>query len=255
MTTPVSNSSTSPPNNRTVLPETGGVVIVIPALDEEAAIGGVLRSLPRERVRGVIVADNGSRDRTAERARAEGALVVAEPRRGYGRACLAALRACRALVPPPAIVVFIDADGSDDPSDLAALLAPIEAGALDLVIGSRTRGEHEPGSLSAPQRIGNGIATVWIRLLTGVRYTDLGPFRAIRWTALEALGMEDPDYGWTIEMQLKAALAGCRSAEVPVRYRRRRAGKSKVSGSIRGVVGASIKILSCLIRHTLRRAR
>ena len=225
------------------------VDVVIPALDEEEALPGVLAEIPT-RVRRVVVADNGSRDRTAAVARAGGAEVVAEPRRGYGYACLAAMAHLRP--DPPDVVVFLDGDGSDDPSELDALLAPIEAGAA-MVIGSRTRGRAERGSLTWPQRVGNALACRWIEGVHGERFTDLGPFRAITWSALESLRMRDPNWGWTVEMQLAAAREGIRCAEVPVTYRNRRGGESKVSGSIRGSVSAGVKILYVLGRETLRR--
>lgn len=227
--------------------------LVMPALDEEAAIGGVLGAIPRGLLRQMVVADNGSRDRTAEVAAAHGAIVVREPRRGYGQACLAGL--ARLEADPPEIVVFLDGDGSDDPSELPLLLAPLLAGEADLVIGSRTRGEHQPGALLPQAIFGNWLATSLIRLGTGVRFTDLGPFRAITWSGLRRIEMEDRNYGWTVEMQLKAARAGLRCAEIPVRYRRRAAGKSKVTGSVRGTIGASVKILSCLGRYAGWRPR
>ena len=229
------------------------VAIVIPALDEEQALPGVLETIPRagERwvLREVVVADNGSRDRTAEVARAAGATVVREPRRGYGAACLAALS--HLALSPPELVVFVDADGSDDPADLAALLAPLVAGRAELVIGSRVAGGAERGALTAVQRFGNALAVALLAGLFGVRATDLGPFRAIRWEALERLEMRDRDYGWTIEMQARAARAGLVTVEVPVRWRRRRGGRSKVSGTLRGVSGAGWKIVSTLVRVRL----
>lgn len=227
------------------------VVAIIPALDEEATIASVVASLPRDLVAQVIVVDNGSRDATAERAASAGAIVVSEPRRGYGQACLAGLDHAARLLPQ--VVLFVDGDGSDDPADLPALLEPIASGRADFVVGSRARGERETGALTPQARVGNWIATTWIRVLTGVRFSDLGPFRAIRWEALLSLGLDDRDYGWTVEMQWKAARRGLRNAEVPVRYRRRRGGSSKVAGSIRGTIGASVKILSCLARYTFER--
>jgi len=230
----------------------GEVIVLIPALDEEPALPGVLASIPRAGdgwcVRDVVVVDNGSRDRTAEAARAAGATVIAEPRRGYGAACLAGLASLRAA--PPGIVAFMDADHSDDPGELGELVAPIVAGHADLVVGSRVLGEHEPGSLTIVQRLGNRLATGLLRLLFGLAATDLGPFRAVRWQALESLGMRDRDFGWTVEMQARAARAGLRVLEVPVRYRRR-VGRSKISGTVRGVVGAGWKILFTLVRVRL----
>ncbi|HSI03036.1 MAG: glycosyltransferase family 2 protein [Myxococcota bacterium] len=218
------------------------VDVVIPALDEEPAIGDVVRSFIG-RVREVVVADNGSRDRTAEVAREAGARVVSAPRRGYGNACLAALAE---LAPGCDVVVFADADGSDDPADLDGLVAPIVSGEADLVIGSRVRGVMEAGALTPQQRMGNALAATWLRWRFGQPATDLGPFRAVRKESLDRLHMSDPTYGWTIEMQIKAARAGMRYTEVPVAYRRRKAGTSKVSGTLRGIAGASAKILGLL---------
>jgi glycosyltransferase involved in cell wall biosynthesis len=227
------------------------VDVIIPALDEEGSVGDVVRAIPRPPVRTIIVADNGSRDGTAEEARAAGALVVSEPRRGYGSACL---RAIAALADDCDLVVFLDADGADVPALLPDVIAPIVDGDADLVIGSRALGEPERGSMTAPQRVGNRIASTWLRRRFGLHATDLGPFRAIRRDALDALGMRDPDYGWTVEMQIKAARHGLRYAEVPVPYRRSR-GPSKVSGTVRGVVGATSKILGLLAYYDLARAR
>lgn len=222
------------------------VDVIIPALDEERALPHVLAEIPRGEVRRVVVADNGSRDRTALVAREGGAEVVSEPRRGYGAACLRAL--AHLAADPPEVVVFLDGDRSDCPAELPRLLAPIERGEAELVVGSRTLGRAERGSLTAQQRAGNAVACAALRVLYRVRYSDLGPFRAIRWEALEALEMRDLDYGWTVEMQVKAARRGLRHAEVPVTYRRR-IGDSKVSGTLRGTLGASRKILWTLARH------
>jgi glycosyltransferase involved in cell wall biosynthesis len=227
------------------------VDLIIPALNEEAALPLVLAELPTVLLRRVIVADNGSTDRTAEVAKEGGAEVVFEPRRGYGSACLKALAALRAA--PPEVVVFLDGDRSDRPEELPRLLEPIERGVADLVIGSRARGAAEAGSLTPQQKVGNAIACLAIRGLYRSRYSDLGPFRAIRWEALEALQMRDPDYGWTVEMQIKAAQRGLRHAEVPVSYRRR-VGTSKVSGTLRGTLGASAKILGLLALYALPRS-
>ena len=230
--------------------------IVIPALDEEGPLAQVLSELPRAgatiagaQLRAVVVCDNGSRDRTAEVARAAGAAVVHEPRRGYGSACLAALAHLRR--DPPELVVFVDADHSDDPADLPALLAPLLAGTADMVVGSRTLGVAEPGAFTPVQAFGNRLAPALLRLFWGVQVTDLGPFRAIRWAALERLRMRDRDYGWTVEMQARAFAAAVSYAEVPVAYRRRRLGRSKIAGTVRGVFGASIKILATIARVRL----
>jgi glycosyltransferase involved in cell wall biosynthesis len=219
--------------------------VVIPALDEEAALPLVLAEIPRPPVRRIVVADNGSRDRTASVAREGGAEVVSEPMRGYGAACLRALE--HLSRDPPDVVVFLDADHSDHPAELPSLVAPIELGSADLVVGSRTRGAAR-GSLTPQQRIGNALACAALRWIYGARYTDLGPFRAIRWPTLSALAMSDRDYGWTVEMQVKAARARVPHTEVPVSYRAR-IGESKVSGTLRGTIGASRKILWTLARH------
>jgi glycosyltransferase involved in cell wall biosynthesis len=226
---------------------------VIPALDEEAALPGVLAELAATAVRTVVVVDNGSRDRTVERARAGGAVVVAETHRGYGAACLRGIDVCREQSPPADVIVFLDADGSDDPADLERLLAPLRAGAADFVIGSRTLpGAHvERGALSPQARAGNFVATRLIRLLYGARHSDLGPFRAIRVDALARLQMRDLDWGWTAEMQVKAIRRGLRVAEVPVAWRRRRGGRSKISGTLKGIVGAGYKILTTVMRHAV----
>lgn len=227
------------------------VAVVIPALDEEAALPGVLDGLRRAAregfsLREIVVADNGSTDRTADVAEACGARVVHEPRRGYGAACLAALAALRSA--PPDVVVFIDADGSDEPAELSDVMRPIVDGRADLVIGSRLLGRAEPGALTPVQSFGNGLSAVLMRFFYGARFSDLGPFRAIRWSSLERLGMRDRDYGWTVEMQTRALRAGLACVEVPVTYRRRAGGRSKVAGTVRGVVGAGWKILFTIFR-------
>mgnify|MGYP001812501235 FL=1 len=220
--------------------------VVIPALDEESALPRVLSDIPRPPVRRVVVADNGSRDGTARVAREHGAEVVHEPERGYGAACLRALEALAS--DPPDIVVFLDGDYSDHPDELPSLVAPIVDGKADLVIGSRATGRRERGALSPQQRVGNAIASTALRVLYNVRYTDLGPFRAIRWSTLSSLGMEDRNFGWTVEMQIKAAKQGVPHLEVPVSYRQR-IGVSKVSGTLRGSVSAGVKILWLLGRY------
>lgn len=218
--------------------------MVIPALDEERAIGGVLEALDRTLVDQILVGDNGSRDRTAEVAIAKGATVVSVPERGYGAACLGALRH---LSPEVQVVAFMDADGSDDPSQLAALVRPILLDQADLVIGSRTLGRAEAGALTPPQRFGNWLATRLIRWLYGQRYTDLGPFRAIRRSTLERIGMRDRRFGWTVEMQVRALQVGARVLELPVSYRKR-IGKSKISGTLSGSAKAGWGILSTIVR-------
>ena len=226
------------------------VDVVIPALNEEASLPLVLAGLPRPPVRRIVVADNGSTDGTARVAREGGAEVVATPRRGYGSACLAGLDHLRRTGPPD-IVVFIDADYSDHPEELPALIAPILAGAADLVIGSRVSGTRERGALLPQARAGNLVACLLIRLFYGHRFTDLGPFRAVRWEALESLAMADPNFGWTAEMQVKAVRLGLRCVEVPVSYRKR-VGVSKITGTISGTVRAGYKILWTVGRHIWR---
>lgn len=216
------------------------VDVIVPALNEERAIGPVLREIPRDRVRRIIVADNGSSDGTAAAALGCGAEVVYEPERGYGAACLRALSVLAEA--PPEVVVFLDGDHSDHPAELPRLLLPIEEGKADFVVGSRVLGDCAPGALTPQQRVGNWIACGLLRRFYGVRYTDLGPFRAIKWSALERLGMRDRNFGWTVEMQIAAAQLGITAAEVPVSYRPR-IGQSKVSGTVRGSVAAGHKIL------------
>ena len=222
--------------------------VIIPALDEDQSIGDVVRAIRDPRVGEIVVVDNGSRDRTAAEAHAAGATVLVEQFRGYGSACRRGLAYVAAQ--PPYVVAFVDADGADDPSHLGAILDPIFEERADLVIGSRVLGEAEPGSLSLPQRFGNRLAVFLIRYLYGVRYTDLGPFRAVRYDGLVRLRMTDRTYGWTVEMQVKAAKCGLRAHEVPVTYRRR-IGRSKISGTVRGVVGAGTKILWTIARERL----
>ena len=226
------------------------ISVVIPALNEEEPIAAVVRAclangLPNE----VIVVDNGSTDRTAERAQAAGARVVAAPR-GYGRACAAGVRA---VSPGCEIVVFLDGDGSDCAELMARIVQPIIDGAQDFVIGSRTRGEREPGSMNFQQVVSGRVAGVLLRFLYGVSYTDMCPFRAIRRSALEKLGMKEQTYGWNLEMQMRAARAGLRILEVPVNHRCRTGGESKVSGTLRGTFVAGTRILATLFRVAAER--
>ena len=224
------------------------ITVLIPALDEEAALPLVLGDLAGVHPGRVVVVDNGSRDRTAQVAAAGGALVVSEPRRGYGSACLAGLAALgrgAGALRPGDVVVFLDADRSDHAEDLPSLVAPILAGEAEFVVGSRVLGGGT-AALTPQQRLGNALACVLMRLLFGARHTDLGPFRAIRADALAHLAMQDRGYGWTVEMQLKAAAAGLRVREVPVRYRAR-VGRSKISGTVRGTLGAGAKILGWIV--------
>jgi glycosyltransferase involved in cell wall biosynthesis len=231
----------------TVSPRIG---VIIPAHNEEQSIGLVLAEIPAGLAREVVVVNNNSTDNTSAVARANGATVLHEPRPGYGHACLAGMAHYFAQPKDqqPDIIVFLDGDHSDYPEEMLTVLAPILAGRADMVIGSRALGEREKGSLLPQQRFGNWLATRLLRLRYGGTFTDLGPFRAIRRTSLQQLGMVDKTYGWTVEMQIKAARQGLRTVEVPVRYRRR-IGTSKVSGTVRGTIGAGYKILWTIFRY------
>ena len=230
-------------------------VALIPAFNEALSVGGVVGSVLAAGVDRVVVIDNASTDGTAAVARRAGAVVVPEPRRGYGQACLAGIDWVRRQPEAPDVVVFLDADASDDLGDLPALLAPIRDGA-DLVIGSRVRGQRagrvEAGALLPQARWGNALACALMRARWGAAFTDLGPFRAIRWPALRSLGMADTTFGWTVEMQVRAVRAGLACAEVPVAYRRR-IGTSKITGTVTGTVRAGAKILWTIGRFALRR--
>jgi len=225
------------------------VAVVIPTLNEEEPIGEVVRAVPRDVVDEIIVADSGSSDRTVERARAAGARVVVERQRGYGRACAAGARAAS----DSDIVVFLDGDGSDRPDLVPRLLAPILDGTHDFVIGSRTRGKREPGSMNTLQIAAGYIAGAMIRLLYGVAYTDMCAFRAIRRASLDRLGMREMTYGWNLEMQMRAARAGLRVLEVPVAHRRRIGGAPKVSGTLTGTVRAGLRICATFARLAFER--
>jgi glycosyltransferase involved in cell wall biosynthesis len=217
------------------------VDVIIPARDEAATVGAVVRAVPCW-VRAVVVADNGSRDETARVARDAGARVVQVATAGYGHACLAAL----ASLEGDPVVAFLVADGSDDPRELARVVDPVREGRADLVVGSRARGFVEPGAMPPWQTAGNAVASLGLTLRFGQRVSDVGPFRAMRRSALLALGLRDMRYGWTLEMQIKAARAGLRVREVPVAWRRRRGGAPKVGGTLAGTLGASATMLRWL---------
>ncbi len=227
-------------------------LVIIPAFNEARSIGLVVGDLPRNLVDEVVVVNNASTDETEANARAAGATVVREPQRGYGNACLRGMAYARTRQPD--VVVFLDGDYSDHPEELALLVAPIYAGQADFVIGSRTRGAREKGAMLPQAVVGNALACALMRLFWGTRWTDLGPFRAITFPALEKLNMQDQTFGWTIEMQIRAAEAGLRCAEVPVSYRRR-VGVSKITGTITGTLRASYKILWTVFRFALTRGR
>jgi len=230
------------------------ISVIIPALNEEEPIAAVVRAclttgLPSE----IIVVDNGSNDRTSERAQAAGAKVVSEPTPGYGRACAAGVRALPLPQSRDDLVVFLDGDGSDCPEFMPQMVEPIVRGEQDFVIGSRTRGKREPGSMNFQQVFAGRVAGWLLRLLYGVRYSDMCPFRAIRRSALDGLGMKEQTYGWNLEMQMRAARARLRIMEVPVNHRCRTGGESKVSGTLRGTFVAGLRIIATLFRVATER--
>ena len=222
--------------------------VVIPAYNEEQSIGLVLDEIPKEWVRNIVVANNNSTDRTAEVALQHCAKVVFQPNPGYGNACLKAMEFIAEQEVKPDVIVFLDGDHSDYPEQLPEVVNPILDNEVDMVIGSRVLGKSESGSLTPQQVFGNWLATVLLRLFYGVKFTDLGPFRAIRYESLLQLNMVDRNYGWTVEMQIKAAKQKLRSVEVPVDYRVR-IGDSKVSGTVKGTIGAGYKIILTLFKY------
>jgi glycosyltransferase involved in cell wall biosynthesis len=238
------------------------VDVIIPALDEHSNIDALFDELDALRdqvanlgafeMRHIVFADNGSTDGSDQAAAARGAIVVREPRRGYGAACLKAIEWIGGQDRPPDAVVFLDADLSDDPAAMPDLLWPILSGRAEIAIGSRLR-RADPGALNLVQRFGNQLACGMMRILGGHRYSDLGPFRAATWPTLERLNMADRTWGWTVELQMKAAMLGIPTVEVDVPYRRRREGRSKISGTVRGVITAGTRIIVTIIALRLRR--
>lgn len=235
-------------------PATTRIAVIIPAWNEEGSIGRVIDDLPADLLQCVIVADNNSTDYTAEVARKFGANVTLARQQGYGSACLAGMAVLKALPQgeQPDVVVFIDADYSDYPDELPLVVEPILSGRADVVIGSRMLKPQPPGALLPQARFGNKLACFLMRLFWGVRYTDLGPFRAIRWKSLVELNMVDTNFGWTVEMQIKAARAKLRTEEVAVSYRPR-IGHSKITGTVKGTIRAGYKILWTIFRYGVRR--
>lgn len=226
------------------------VDLIIPAYNEEDSIPFVLGEVP-DLVREIVVVDNNSTDKTGELAQKNGATVLRETRKGYGYACLCGINYLMSKSEPPQIIVFMDGDYSDYPEDLNLLVSPILENKADMVIGARVKELREPGSLTPQQIFGNGLATFLMRLLFKSRFTDLGPFRAIRSETLQSLAMEDKTYGWTVEMQLKVLRKKIAYLEVPVRYKKR-IGVSKVSGTVKGTIFAGIKILHWIFKYSLR---
>lgn len=221
--------------------------VIIPAYNEEASIPKVIAAIP-DIVRHIVVANNNSSDSTGEVAKSAGAVVVFEAQKGYGKACLTAMDWIKSQDVQPDLVVFLDGDYSDYPEEMIELIQPILDGKAEMVIGSRALGERESGSMTLPQVFGNWLATTLMKYMQGAQFSDLGPFRAIVWSSLLKLNMIDQNFGWTIEMQIKAHQAGLRYTEIPVRYRKR-IGVSKVSGTVKGVFGAGYKIIFTIFKY------
>ena len=228
--------------------KTPKIIVIIPAYNEENSVGKVIRDIPGDMVQEVIVVNNNSNDSTELNARRAGATVIYESRPGYGYACLKGIEYLGQLPAAPDIVVFLDADYSDHPEEMPQLVMPIIDEGMDLVIGSRALGKRERGSMTPQQVFGNWLATRLLKLFYGVTYTDLGPFRAIRYDKLIQMDMQDTTYGWTVEMQLKAAKRKLKITEVPVRYRQR-IGFSKISGTLKGTVMAGYKIITTIFKY------
>jgi glycosyltransferase involved in cell wall biosynthesis len=223
-------------------------VVIIPAFNEENAVGKVVKAIPKDWVDKIIVVNNNSTDNTRAAAEQEGAIVLDQTIKGYGNACLKGIGYVKSMKEKPNVIVFLDADYSDYPEQLPELVNPILEGGMDMVIGSRALGQREGGSMTCPQVFGNWLATRLIRLFYGYKFTDLGPFRAIRWDRLVELNMQDKTFGWTVEMQVKAAKKKFKCTEVPMPYRNR-IGKSKVSGTVYGTVMAGYKILYTIFKY------
>lgn len=233
---------------RLLHPALARVAVIIPCLNEEVPIAGVVREVLDQGIEDVIVVDNGSTDRTAAVAAAAGARVVSQPIRGYGRACAAGVAAVRAGTD---IVCFLDGDGSDVPACIVAVVSPVATGTADFVVGSRLLGQRERGSMSPQQLVAAWLSGVLLRLTYGVKFTDMSPMRALRVRDLRALGMTDQTYGWNLEMQMRAAAGGLRCLEVAVDHRCRRGGESKVSGNLRAGFTAAWRIAATFLRLAL----
>jgi glycosyltransferase involved in cell wall biosynthesis len=224
------------------------VDVIIPAYNEEQSIGLVLNDIPKSEVRNIVVVNNNSTDLTKKVALQNGATVLKEAHQGYGAACLKGLNYLKNMAIVPDIVVFLDADYSDDPTQLPSLLEPIKSSEVQLVVGSRSLGKKEKGAMMPQQIFGNWLATGLMKILYGSRFTDLGPFRAITWKALDKIQMADRDFGWTVEMQVKALKKGIPYTEIPVSYKKRK-GVSKITGTVKGSFSAGYKIISTIVRY------
>jgi len=231
-----------------IMIEKKNIVVIIPAFNEENSVGNVLKDIPKDLVSEVIVVNNNSNDNTKLNAQKGGATVLDEKRQGYGYACLKGIAHVKEKIHKPDIVIFIDADYSDHPQEMTDLVKPIIEQDYDMVIGSRALGNRERGSMTPQQVFGNKLATSLMKFLYGIQYTDLGPFRAIKFEKLLELEMRDTTYGWTVEMQLKAAKKKMKVTEVPVNYRKR-IGFSKISGTVKGTVMAGYKIITTIFKY------
>ncbi len=234
-----------------IIQELKNILVIIPAFNEEKAITKVINEIPKEIVQYIVVVNNASKDNTEEEAKKAGATVLYEEKKGYGYACLKGIEYAKQLNLPIDIVVFIDGDYSDFPQQIPELIKPIQVNNFDLVIGSRVLGKKEKDSLTPQQIFGNALATFLIRIFYKVHFTDLGPFRAIKYEKLIAMNMQDKTYGWTVEMQLKAAKMKLKICEIPVNYRKR-IGASKVSGTIKGSLGAGYKIIFTIFKFLIK---